>query len=98
MPIYEYQCQACGHAFEALQKFADEALKDCPACSQTMLQKRVSAAGFRLKGGGWYETDFKGDSRKKKNLIGDESVPKKSSPESSSTAKETPKKTASPDG
>ncbi len=71
MPIYEYQCQACGHEFEALQKIADAPLVECPACAESALKKKVSAAAFRLKGGGWYETDFKtGD--KKKNLAGAE--------------------------
>ena len=66
MPIYEYQCQACGHVFEAIQKMADEPLKKCPECNKLKLTKLVSAAGFRLSGGGWYETDFK--SSKKKNV------------------------------
>lgn len=66
MPIYEYQCQACNHALEALQKLSDQPLSDCPACGRAELRKLVSAAGFRLKGGGWYETDFK--SKGKKNL------------------------------
>lgn len=71
MPIYEYQCKACGHELEAIQKLSDQPLKDCPACGKTELSKLISAAGFRLKGGGWYETDFKsGD--KKKNLAGDQ--------------------------
>ncbi len=69
MPIYEYQCQACGHEHEALQKLSAEPLKICPACSQPELIKKISAAGFRLKGGGWYETDFK--SGAKKNVAGD---------------------------
>lgn len=68
MPIYEYQCQACGEAHEALQKISDAPLVDCPACGKPDLQKKVSAAAFRLKGGGWYETDFKTGS--KKNLAG----------------------------
>lgn len=68
MPIYEYQCQACGNKLEALQKLSDEPLLDCPECHEAALKKKVSAAAFRLKGGGWYETDFKtGD---KKNLAG----------------------------
>jgi len=66
MPIYEYECRACGHRMEAIQKISDDPLTDCPECSQGELKKLVSAAGFRLKGGGWYETDFK--SGKKKNL------------------------------
>lgn len=67
MPIYEYQCNDCGHELEALQKMSDAALKDCPACGKPTLEKMISAAGFRLKGGGWYETDFK--SGNKKNLV-----------------------------
>jgi putative FmdB family regulatory protein len=68
MPIYEYRCQNCGHDLEALQKISDEPLQKCPECGEPELKKRVSAAAFRLKGGGWYETDFKtGD---KKNLAG----------------------------
>lgn len=59
MPIYEYQCQACGHRLEKIQKISDQPLVHCPACQQDALQKLVSAAGFRLSGGGWYETDFK---------------------------------------
>lgn len=66
MPIYEYQCDSCGHALEKLQKLSDAPLTDCPACGDATLKKMISAAGFRLKGGGWYETDFK--SSNKKNL------------------------------
>jgi putative FmdB family regulatory protein len=64
MPIYEYRCSECGHELEKLQKMSDPPLTECPACGRNSLQKRVSAAGFRLKGGGWYETDFKGKNRK----------------------------------
>ncbi len=60
MPIYEYSCQACGHTLEAIQKFSDPALRECPACHKLELKKQISAAGFQLKGSGWYETDFKG--------------------------------------
>jgi len=66
MPIYEYQCQACGKQLEALQKISDAPLQDCPDCGESSLKKKVSAAAFRLKGGGWYETDFK--TGNKKNL------------------------------
>ncbi len=59
MPIYEYQCQDCGHELEKLQRMSDAPLTDCPACNQATLMKKVSAAGFRLKGTGWYATDFK---------------------------------------
>lgn len=66
MPIYEYECNDCGHLLEAIQKMSDAALTECPQCSKPALRKLVSAAAFRLKGKGWYETDFKeGD---KKNL------------------------------
>jgi len=64
VPIYEYQCQACGNEHEALQKMSAEPLVTCPACSEPELKKKISAAGFRLKGNGWYETDFKGGSKK----------------------------------
>jgi len=64
MPIYEYQCQACGHEMDALQKMSDPALTDCPQCNKAELKKKISAAGFRLKGGGWYETDFKTGTKK----------------------------------
>lgn len=69
MPIYEYRCQSCGHEFETIQKLSDAPLTTCPACSEESLRKKVSAAGFRLKGGGWYETDFKAG--KKKNVAGE---------------------------
>ena len=59
MPIYEYQCESCSHRLEKLQKMSDAPLSDCPECGQSTLKKLVSAAAFRLKGGGWYETDFK---------------------------------------
>jgi len=71
MPIYEYQCDACEHKFEKLQKISDDPLKDCPACNEPTLNKLVSAAAFRLKGSGWYETDFK--TGKKKNVSGSDS-------------------------
>jgi putative FmdB family regulatory protein len=59
MPIYEYQCTQCSHQFDALQKISDDPLTLCPQCGQSSLQKLVSAAGFQLKGNGWYATDFK---------------------------------------
>jgi putative FmdB family regulatory protein len=68
MPFYEYQCKSCGHDLEAMQKISDPPLKKCPHCGKSQLQRLMSAPVFRLKGGGWYETDFKGDSDNKKNL------------------------------
>lgn len=72
MPIYEYQCQSCGHLHEALQKVSDAPLLDCPACGAPQLRKKISAAGFRLKGGGWYETDFKTGGKKNLAASGDD--------------------------
>jgi putative FmdB family regulatory protein len=71
MPFYEYQCAACGHHHEELQKVTDRPLRKCPACGRTALRRLVSAPVFRLKGGGWYETDFKGDQEAKRNLAGE---------------------------
>lgn len=68
MPIYEYKCGQCGHTLDALQKLADDPLKDCPECETPSLKRLISAPAFRLKGGGWYETDFKSDKEKKRNL------------------------------
>src|SRR5579862_9580914 len=68
MPFYEYQCANCGHSLEAMQKVSDPALKKCPHCGKPQLQKLMSAPVFRLKGGGWYETDFKSDQDSKRNL------------------------------
>jgi putative FmdB family regulatory protein len=65
MPIYEYECAACGHQLESLQKISDAPLLDCPNCGKPSLRKLISAAGFRLKGAGWYETDFKSGNKKK---------------------------------
>ncbi len=59
MPIYEYRCEGCGYELEAIQKFSDAPLTDCPTCGKPALKKLVSAAGFQLKGTGWYVTDFK---------------------------------------
>src|SRR3954464_14320707 len=64
MPIYEYRCSSCSHELEALQKFSDAPLTSCPACGKDSLIKKISAAGFQLKGSGWYATDFKGSGSK----------------------------------
>lgn len=86
MPIYEYRCQACGHEMELLQKIADEPLRDCPSCGEGQLRKLVSAVGFRLKGGGWYETDFKSGDKRNVVSSGDDSNSK--GKESSGKAKD----------
>ena len=90
MPIYEYQCDSCGNRIEALQKISDEPLKICSACGSASLRKLVSAASFRLKGKGWYETDFK--TGQKKNLVSnDKESTNKSSQNSGSDSKKGPK-------
>jgi putative FmdB family regulatory protein len=76
MPFYEYQCRACGRLTEVLQKVSDPPLKKCPECGKSQLVKLVSAPVFRLKGGGWYETDFKSDAENKRNLVGEKDEPK----------------------
>jgi putative FmdB family regulatory protein len=76
MPFYEYQCKSCGHELEAMQKVSDAPLKKCPHCGKSQLTRLMSAPVFRLKGGGWYETDFKGDKDKQRNLDRPEDAPK----------------------
>jgi len=78
MPFYEYQCQACGAQVEVMQKITDAPLKKCPECGKSRLTKLVSAPVFRLKGSGWYETDFKTDKDKKRNLVESEKGESKS--------------------
>jgi len=82
MPIYEYQCQDCNKGLEVLQKISEPPLQDCPDCGEPSLKKKVSAAAFRLKGGGWYETDFK--TGNKKNLAGGSESSGSSSPSETS--------------
>jgi putative FmdB family regulatory protein len=81
MPIYEYECRACGETTEVIQKMSDPALTDCPSCGASELTKLVSAAGFRLSGGGWYETDFKKD--KRRNVRDESKAEPKSEPKAS---------------
>jgi putative FmdB family regulatory protein len=69
MPIYEYQCDKCRHHLEALQKLSDKPLRECPECGKHALRRLVSAPRFRLSGSGWYETDFKADGERKRNLV-----------------------------
>ncbi len=85
MPIYEYACKSCGFEKDVLQKMSDAPLTQCPQCQEDSFVKKISAAGFRLKGGGWYETDFKTGS--KKNLAGDSNGKSDSSKSSEGTAK-----------
>ena len=75
MPFYEYECSACKFYVEALQKISEEPLRQCPSCKKRTLKRLVSAPVFRLKGGGWYETDFKSDNEQKRNIAGREEAP-----------------------
>ena len=71
MPIYAFECAACGHRFDRLQKLSDADPAQCPACGEPQVRRQLTAPQFRLAGGGWYETDFKKDGDKKRNLAGD---------------------------
>ena len=94
MPSYEYVCQHCGHQMDALQKIADDPLTDCEACGQPALKRKISAPSFRLTGQGWYETDFKSDKDKRRNLAdsGDKPATGKSESSSGDGAKKTESK------
>jgi len=89
MPIYGYACKSCEHSFDALQKMSDPKLVDCPECGEASLRKQLSAPKFRLKGKGWYETDFK--TGEQRNIAG-ESEKKSDSKSTETTADKTDKK------
>ena len=91
MPIYEYGCTSCDHTLDALQKIADAPLVDCPACGEPALKRLLSAPRFRLKGQGWYETDFKKDNQR--NLHGEKEpkAPKDASSGDKSKSPDKPK-------
>lgn len=76
MPFYDYRCDACGHELEAMQKISDPLLVECPACKQPALKKQLTAPAFRLKGSGWYETDFKSGNKKNLHDSGKDDKPK----------------------
>ena len=88
MPFYEYECSACNHQLEVLQKMADAPLRKCPDCGKSALKRLISAPVFRLKGAGWYETDFKSDQEQKRNIAGGEEGESKPA-EDKSEAKDT---------
>ena len=77
MPIYTFRCEACGHAFDRLQKLSDTDPRECPECGALAVKRQVTAPAFRLAGSGWYETDFKSDKDRKRNLAGDDPPKKK---------------------
>ena len=84
MPIYAFTCAACGHSFDRLQKLSDPDPSACPDCGASAVKRQLTAPSFRLSGGGWYETDFKKDGDRKRNLAGEgaksESKPAESKP------------------
>jgi putative FmdB family regulatory protein len=86
MPIYEYACKKCQHTLDALQKMNDEPLLECPACGEPQLRRLISAPRFRLKGAGWYETDFKKDNQRNVHKS-DDDAPKKDKADTKSEAK-----------
>lgn len=86
MPIYEYQCEQCHHTFDTLQKVSEDPLRECPECKQDALKKLISQAGFRLKGTGWYETDFKSKSKKSESTSSDTATSSKQSTEKKTSA------------
>jgi putative FmdB family regulatory protein len=106
MPFYEYECANCKFYVEALQKISDPPLEQCPSCKKKTLKKLVSAPNFRLKGGGWYETDFKSDQEAKRNLAKEEDAPAEAKSDAKDTkseakpskaeSKSAPAKTAKP--
>jgi putative FmdB family regulatory protein len=106
MPFYEYECQACKFYTEVMQKISDAPLTKCPSCGKRRLKKLVSAPVFRLKGGGWYETDFKSDKENKRNLMGadkdepkaDKAESKESKPEAKEAKESKEPKAAEPKG
>ena len=97
MPFYEYECAACRYYVEVLQKITDAPLKKCPSCGKLRLKRLISAPVFRLKGSGWYETDFKSDKENKRNLAGAEPAAAEAKPaETKSAESKTPETKAEP--
>ncbi|HMN92527.1 MAG TPA: zinc ribbon domain-containing protein [Hydrogenophaga sp.] len=88
MPIYAYKCSSCGHAKDVLQKVSDAPLTSCPACGQESFHKQLTAAGFQLKGSGWYVTDFRGDGKGAagNSKPADAAAPAEASPKTDATA------------
>jgi putative FmdB family regulatory protein len=94
MPFYEYECSICKHHTEVLQKISDTPLRKCPSCGKQALKRLISAPVFRLKGGGWYETDFKSDGEQKRNLAGGEDASEPKAETKSEDSKSTDAKPA----
>jgi putative FmdB family regulatory protein len=96
MPIYAYRCTSCGHAQDVLQKMSDPVLTVCPACNAPAYAKQVTAAGFQLKGSGWYVTDFRGGNSAKPEVKGDGKAEGAPSPAASGDAKAAPASSNAP--
>ena len=90
MPIYAFECAHCGHRFDRLQKLSDADPTDCPACGQPQVRRQLTAPSFRLAGAGWYETDFKKDGDKKRNLAEGAAAKPESQPEAKPDPKPAP--------
>jgi len=87
MPIYEFECTDCGARFDRLQKLSDPDPVDCPTCGKPRGKRRLTAPAFRLAGSGWYETDFKKDGDRKRNLAGKDEAPKSDAKDAGDGAK-----------
>lgn len=98
MPIYEFECAACGNIFDRLQKISDPDPDACPQCGKKKVHRRVTAPAFRLAGSGWYETDFKKAGDKKRNLVDKGEAPKTEGAKSESAKSEKPAKESKPKG
>lgn len=96
MPIYEFECAACGNRFDRLQKLSDPDPTACPNCGAERVSRRLTAPAFRLSGSGWYETDFKKDGDKKRNLAGKEEAPKADKKDAATPAEKPATKTEPP--
>ena len=92
MPIYAFQCAACGHQFDRLQKLSDPDPDTCPQCAEGAVKRQITAPAFRLAGSGWYETDFKKDGEAKRNLAGGEKSDSAAKPADAPAKAEPPKK------
>ena len=97
MPIYAFECSHCGHRFDRLQKLSDPDPADCPSCGQPQVRRQLTAPSFRLAGAGWYETDFKKDSDKKRNLAEGGAGKPEATPEAKPEAKPGAKPGAKPE-
>ncbi|MBW8366619.1 MAG: zinc ribbon domain-containing protein [Arenimonas sp.] len=96
MPIYAFECDACGHRFDRLQKLSDADPTVCPACGQAQVRRQLTAPSFRLAGAGWYETDFKKDGDKKRNLAEGGAAKPEARPEPAAKTEPAAKPAASP--